>query len=255
MKSHELVPKLKPWLLPPAYVVRREGNSFTLFVCPHLGGGVRSVSRRGGSGPAGGGSGPASWGGSGPAGGVRSSWRGSGPAGGGGVRSSRGGQVQLRGGVGQVQPAGGVRSSWQGGVSQPGGVSILRPLAGGMPLAFTQEVFLVYLNEIPRTRTKAKTMVIYLNEIPRTRTKAKTMVIYLNEIPRTRTNAKPWLFLPEGNPGTHLCRCLSPGQILKPGCTTPEQHHLALSDSDSHAVSLLLRSQHRNFANTYCKYH
>ena len=24
--------------LPPAYVVRREGNSFTLFVCPHLGG-------------------------------------------------------------------------------------------------------------------------------------------------------------------------------------------------------------------------
>ena len=25
-------------LLPPAYVVRREGNSFTLFVCPHLGG-------------------------------------------------------------------------------------------------------------------------------------------------------------------------------------------------------------------------
>ena len=27
------------YLLPPAYVVRREGNSFTLFVCPHLGGG------------------------------------------------------------------------------------------------------------------------------------------------------------------------------------------------------------------------
>ena len=27
-------------LLPPAYVVRREGNSFTLLVCPHLGGGV-----------------------------------------------------------------------------------------------------------------------------------------------------------------------------------------------------------------------
>ena len=25
--------------LPPAYVVRREGNSFTLFVCPHRGGG------------------------------------------------------------------------------------------------------------------------------------------------------------------------------------------------------------------------
>ena len=28
----------KNLLLPPAYVVRREGNSFTLFVCPHLGG-------------------------------------------------------------------------------------------------------------------------------------------------------------------------------------------------------------------------
>ena len=29
-----------PWpvFLPPAYVVRREGNSFTLFVCPHGGG-------------------------------------------------------------------------------------------------------------------------------------------------------------------------------------------------------------------------
>ena len=27
-------------LLPPAYVVRREGNSFTLFVSSHLGGGV-----------------------------------------------------------------------------------------------------------------------------------------------------------------------------------------------------------------------
>ena len=26
--------------LPPAYVVRQEGNSFTLFVSPHLGGGV-----------------------------------------------------------------------------------------------------------------------------------------------------------------------------------------------------------------------
>ena len=26
-------------MLPPAYVVRREGNSFTLFVCPHRGGG------------------------------------------------------------------------------------------------------------------------------------------------------------------------------------------------------------------------
>ena len=81
----------------------------------------------------------------------------SGPAGRGvGVRSSWGGQVQLLGGVrsscwggGQVQLAGGVRSSWRGGSVQlgggqsAGGVSILRPLAGGMPLAFTQEDFLV----------------------------------------------------------------------------------------------------------------
>ena len=59
-------------LLPPAYVVRREGNSFTLSV--HTwGGGVRS-SRRGG-----GGSGPASGGG----GSGQSAW--------GGVRSVRGG--------------------------------------------------------------------------------------------------------------------------------------------------------------------
>ena len=29
----------RTFLLPPAYVVRREGNSFTLFVCPHRGGG------------------------------------------------------------------------------------------------------------------------------------------------------------------------------------------------------------------------
>ena len=43
-------------------------------------------------------------------------------------------------GGGQVQPAGGVRSSCQGG---GGGSSILHPLAGGMPLAFTQEDFLV----------------------------------------------------------------------------------------------------------------
>ena len=60
--------------LPPAYVVRREGNSFTLFVSPHLGGG--GSADRGGSGPATGGGG----------GGVRSSHRrggGSGPAGGG----------------------------------------------------------------------------------------------------------------------------------------------------------------------------
>ena len=51
------------------------------------------------------------------------------------MRSSR------QGWGGQVQPPGG-----GGQVSQlMGGVSILRPLAGGMPLAFTQEDFLVTL--------------------------------------------------------------------------------------------------------------
>ena len=75
-------------------------------------------------------------------------WGGSGPAG--GVRSSQpGGQVQPGGGGsgpaggGQVQPGGG-QVQLAGGVSQWGGVSILRPLAGGMPLAFTQEVFLIH---------------------------------------------------------------------------------------------------------------
>ena len=52
----------------------------------------------------------------------------------GGVRS----KVNPAGGQGgQVQPAGG------GQVQLAGGVSILRPLAGAMPLAFTQEDFLV----------------------------------------------------------------------------------------------------------------
>ena len=73
-------------------------------------------------------------------GGVRSSWWGwvrsvsrRGGSGWGGV--VRGSQVQLVGGSG---PAG-----EGGGQSAGRGVSILRPLAGGMPLAFTQEDFLV----------------------------------------------------------------------------------------------------------------
>ena len=54
----------------------------------------------------------------------------------GGIRSeSRGSGQSIRGG-GSVQPGGGVSQ-------RGGGVSILRPLAGGMPLAFTQEDFLV----------------------------------------------------------------------------------------------------------------
>ena len=103
-----------------------EGNVFSLFTpgggqvkgqSSRRGGqGQRSIQRGGGGGskvnPAGRGGG---W--------VRSKVN---PAGGGGgVRSSR--------------PGGwGVRSSQRGG-----GVSTLRPLAGGMPLAFTQEDFLV----------------------------------------------------------------------------------------------------------------
>ena len=40
----------RTFLLPSAYVVRREGNSFTLFVCPHRGGGgVRVPPPRGGT--------------------------------------------------------------------------------------------------------------------------------------------------------------------------------------------------------------
>ena len=72
-----------------------------------------------------------------------SRWGGGGqvqPAGGGGGRGqvselTGGGSGPASRGGGQVQPG--------GGVSQRGGVSILRPLAGSMPLAFTQEVFLV----------------------------------------------------------------------------------------------------------------
>ena len=107
-----------------------EGNVFSLFT-PGGGGGVRS-----------------SW-----QGGIRSSCRGGGsdPAAGGGG----GGQVQLPGGSGPAGgggsgpaarggsgPAAGGGSVWRGG-GQSGGVSILCPLAGGMPLAFTQEDFLV----------------------------------------------------------------------------------------------------------------
>ena len=111
-------------------------------VCSHLGGGVRSVSRWGGGQvqPAGeGGSGQsADRGGSGQSADM-----------GGGVRSSQWGGVRsVSWGGGQVQPAGGGGGSGQsadgGGVrSSQGGVSILRPLGGGMPLAFTQEDFLV----------------------------------------------------------------------------------------------------------------
>ena len=88
-----------------ACVVRREGNSFTLFVCPHLGGG-RGGSATGGRGGSGGGVGQ--------------------PGGEGWVSRGEGGSVGGRGGsatgggVGQVQLLGGwVRSSCRGGGSGP----------------------------------------------------------------------------------------------------------------------------------------
>ena len=66
-------------------------------------------------------------------GGAQVSWQGGGDQ----VQPVGGGQVSQPMGGGVSGPAGG------GGVSQQGGVSILHPLAGGMPLAFTQEDFLV----------------------------------------------------------------------------------------------------------------
>ena len=119
-------------LLPPAYVVRWEGNSFTLFVCPHLGG-VRSS--RGGGGqvsePTRGGVRSVSWRG----GGVRSVSRQGGGSGqwadkgGSGPASGRGGQVQLVGG-GQVQPAGGGQIQPVGGGQSAGGGQHLAPSCG-----------------------------------------------------------------------------------------------------------------------------
>ena len=93
-----------------------EGNVFTLSTPGHLGGGGVSPAQPGG-------------------GGVRSVQPGVGgvsPAVGGGQSSQQGG--------------GGQSSQWGGGGQSAGGggVSILRPLAGGMPLAFTQEDFLVH---------------------------------------------------------------------------------------------------------------
>ena len=69
--------------LPPAYVVRREGNSFTLFVSPHLGGRRGGVGQRGeGEGGSAGGRGGSAMGGRG---GSARGRGGSGPARGGGV--------------------------------------------------------------------------------------------------------------------------------------------------------------------------
>ena len=106
-----------------------EGYSFTLLVCSRGGGSGQSSRGGGGSGPAGG-----------------------------GVRC----QVQLLGGVrsscwgGGLGPAAGGGSGPGGWVSPAsgGGVSILRPLAGGMALAFTQEDFFVHMLKIIFHRAK-----------------------------------------------------------------------------------------------------
>ena len=94
------------------------------------GGGVMSSQRGGGVRSSQGGSGPASGGRAGP-----------GPAGGGQrVRSSRGGSGPAGGGSGPAGGGGGPAGQL-GGVSQWGGGG--HYTAGGMPLAFTQEDFLV----------------------------------------------------------------------------------------------------------------
>ena len=89
--------------LPPAYVVRREGNSFTLLVCPHLGGGVSPAG--GGSVQLGGGSvqpgGSVQLGGGSVQLGGRSAGRGQSSRGGGSV-SWGGGQVSQLGGSAKI---------------------------------------------------------------------------------------------------------------------------------------------------------
>ena len=128
--------------LPPAYVVRWEGNSFTLFVCPHLGGIPISHNALqhfpecheavGGSGYP-------------PRGGTRS-----GTPGGvwvppqGGTRSGTpgGSGYTPRGVPGQVPPWG-VRVPPRGGVPSQDNRRSTHYTAGGMPLAFMQEDFLV----------------------------------------------------------------------------------------------------------------
>ena len=110
VKNHSLVKNDGNLFLPPAYVVRREGNSFTLLVCPHLGGGypypimLCNISQNAMGQTPGGGTLP------GPAGGGRAGY----PA-----RSSRGDTLP------RGYPA---RSSWGGGYparregTLPGGV-------------------------------------------------------------------------------------------------------------------------------------
>ena len=138
-------------LLPPAYVVRREGNSFPLLVCPHLGGGYpypimlcnisqNAMGQQGGTlpGPAGGGC-PGRGGtlpGGVPCQGVTL------PGGTlpGGV-SCWGGT--LPGGYPTWVPPPPARSGWGEGVPSKDNRRSIHYTAGGMPLPFTQEDFLV----------------------------------------------------------------------------------------------------------------
>ena len=110
---------LRQYIWPPVYYRPHpkdgEGNSFTLLVCPRGGGQVKGQSSWGGGGQV---KGQSRWGGQ--VKGQSSRGVGSGPAGGGGSGLPSGGG---------------------------GGVSILRPVAGDMPLAFTQEDFLVKFSD------------------------------------------------------------------------------------------------------------
>ena len=121
-----------PKFLPPASVVRREGNSFTLLVCSQGGlvsqlvGGRGQVSQRGG--------------------GVRSAsgQGGSGQPAGGGQVSQREDQVSQRGGGGQL--AGGV--SWQGVGSAKTGQQNEHSLHGGRYASCVHAGGLSCVNEI-----------------------------------------------------------------------------------------------------------
>ena len=141
------------YILPPAYVVRREGNSFTLFVCPHLGGVPISHNAlqhfpecheaAGGvpGPPPGGGTWPGT-----PRGGTQTPPRGGTwtPPGGvpdwvlpprGGTRTPPGGYL-----TGYPPSPGG-----EGGVPRYDNRRSTHYTAGGMPLVFTQEDFLVHI--------------------------------------------------------------------------------------------------------------
>ena len=121
-------------LLPPAYVVRREGNSFTLFVCPHRGG---EGGYPGPVPPPGGGV-PRS--GTPPGGG--GTWVRYPPPGGGGTQvryTPPGGGTQVwspRGGTQVRYPPGG--GGWYPGqVPPPGGTQVQYPPPRGVPRSGT----------------------------------------------------------------------------------------------------------------------